>query len=757
MHRWLWLILLLLLPFSLHAEPAAKNANLWEALSGGNIAVAMDLVRAGANVNELHADGRPPLFEAMYQDRPALVSLMLEHGANANALSRPKTGAGAVAVAVTLRDDRPEGGQALLAHDASVDQPDEHGWTPLLLAAKGGRLADLRMLIEHGADLNATIEDKTLLDVAEDFEIAAAVRDDVLARYSEKLPAKVRGAHQLLSTVARGASKDVEAALAGLDLSAPVGYRGYRLGEVAMQEAARLGQLEIVQLLRRRSVPVTVTHRYYGDPDPITLAAAHSHWNVVRDLIEAGAPTFTDFIGYHGCFSCSLIEVALAAGQLDLARILRAHGDRLKSNVPASQPELDREILTRAPEILAFALESNEVKINREFDAGYDIGKTTLFWEAVKVAPLASIKLLLERGADLKRKTTWNLEVENRVWRRLLTTAADVAAREGRYEVLALLLDRGVKVLAEKRKDYTFLRAAFVGDAKAIKAGARKASAALLEQAVVAAAMGNQPESLRLLFAAGAPANAGRFELKLSSHPCTALMFAMKAANVAAAQALLESGAEVRGTRDAYGNSATTYAAQSPKRKELLALLMAHGMTANNDLAVEFTATCAAMGDLGCLEMATNAGLDLKASVKGNSALLGAAGANHPEVVRHLLKLTGKPIGAGFLVAAAEGFAYSDHVTTTDALETAKMLLAAGAAVDERTAEDESPLVILLGALRPHAQLFELLRQAGADRCPRNKRGFDLVAMRLASYPSRLGWIEQPDKPGWTCTSPARK
>jgi ankyrin repeat protein len=122
MHRWLWLILLLLLPFSLHAEPAAKNANLWEALSGGNIAVAMDLVRAGANVNELHADGRPPLFEAMYQDRPALVSLMLEHGANANALSRPKTGAGAVAVAVTLRDDRPEVVQALLAHDASVDQ-----------------------------------------------------------------------------------------------------------------------------------------------------------------------------------------------------------------------------------------------------------------------------------------------------------------------------------------------------------------------------------------------------------------------------------------------------------------------------------------------------------------------------------------------------------------------------------------------------------------------------------------------------------
>jgi len=27
---------------------------------------------------------------------------------------------------------------------------------------------------------------------------------------------------------------------------------------------------------------------------------------------------------------------------------------------------------------------------------------------------------------------------------------------------------------------------------------------------------------------------------------------------------------------------------------------MTHGMTANNDLAVEFTATCAARGDLGC-------------------------------------------------------------------------------------------------------------------------------------------------------------
>ena len=46
--------------------------------------------------------------------------------------------------------------RSLLSHGAQVDAPGDEGWTPLMQAAQTGQIPALRLLLERGANKDAT-------------------------------------------------------------------------------------------------------------------------------------------------------------------------------------------------------------------------------------------------------------------------------------------------------------------------------------------------------------------------------------------------------------------------------------------------------------------------------------------------------------------------------------------------------------------------------------------------------------------------
>lgn len=109
-------------------------------------------------------DLRTPLLEAVRWNRPRMVSLLLEHGANATGASKnPFSGQASTWTALHVlayagqNDTRLV--QPLLDHGAPIDGfPDESGRTesPLLVAVQNDQFQLAECFISHGADINST-------------------------------------------------------------------------------------------------------------------------------------------------------------------------------------------------------------------------------------------------------------------------------------------------------------------------------------------------------------------------------------------------------------------------------------------------------------------------------------------------------------------------------------------------------------------------------------------------------------------------
>jgi uncharacterized protein len=147
------------------AIPHGSDTALMFAARVGDVASAMLLVSAGANVNDADAWGVSATAMAAHAGYGELVAFLLEHGADPNA-----SGAGFAALhaAILRRDDGMV--SALLAHGADANAPlrtwtptrrSSHdfnfspelvGATPFWLAARFSEPGVMRLLVKHGAD-----------------------------------------------------------------------------------------------------------------------------------------------------------------------------------------------------------------------------------------------------------------------------------------------------------------------------------------------------------------------------------------------------------------------------------------------------------------------------------------------------------------------------------------------------------------------------------------------------------------------------
>ncbi|HEX7079427.1 MAG TPA: ankyrin repeat domain-containing protein [Gammaproteobacteria bacterium] len=130
---------------------AAADESLADLIQAGDREAALEMIRAGADVNAAQGDGTTPLHWAVYRIDPELVSVLLERGAKADAVNLY----GSSPLAEAVKVGHAGLVETLLEAGADVESPNQDGQTALMLAARAGALEAARILIEHGADVNA--------------------------------------------------------------------------------------------------------------------------------------------------------------------------------------------------------------------------------------------------------------------------------------------------------------------------------------------------------------------------------------------------------------------------------------------------------------------------------------------------------------------------------------------------------------------------------------------------------------------------
>ena len=144
----------------------AQQGKLASLIQAGNRKAVLDMIRAGADVNEEQPDGTRPIHWAVYRVDYELLEALIAKKAKANVTN--ELGSTPLAEAVKLNDARMV--KMLLDAGSGPEGANADGETALMLAIKDGDLPIVQMLVDAGASVNATekVQDQTPLMWAAD-------------------------------------------------------------------------------------------------------------------------------------------------------------------------------------------------------------------------------------------------------------------------------------------------------------------------------------------------------------------------------------------------------------------------------------------------------------------------------------------------------------------------------------------------------------------------------------------------------------
>ncbi len=139
-------------------ESTGITLDLFEAAAAGRVDTVAGLLRENAALaNAYSGDGFNVLGLASFFGHAEIVRLLVDRGADVNAVARNNTGYTALTAGVA--SSKPDVVEILLEHGANAAYRYGPGYTPLHEAASSGHLAIARMLVSHGADPRATTDD----------------------------------------------------------------------------------------------------------------------------------------------------------------------------------------------------------------------------------------------------------------------------------------------------------------------------------------------------------------------------------------------------------------------------------------------------------------------------------------------------------------------------------------------------------------------------------------------------------------------
>ncbi|MGE0040322.1 MAG: ankyrin repeat domain-containing protein [Vicinamibacterales bacterium] len=266
------------------AAPAlAQESPLADAAMQGDLAAVRALLDQKADVNQPQGDGSTALHWAVYRGNPEMAALLLDHGANVAAETRLGS---LTPLMMAARSGDTASLRLLLDHKADATAANANGTTVLMLAAASGQVEAVDLLLERGADVNAreATHGQTALMFA-----AARGRVEVIK-----------------ALAARHADLDAQT------IVSPI----IPLGERYKQETGGKGTRGITSEGGRSDI------RSMGGQTALLLAAREGYLDAVRALVDAGA----DLDEQNGSDGMSPMTLAIVNGHFDIAKLLLDRG-----------------------------------------------------------------------------------------------------------------------------------------------------------------------------------------------------------------------------------------------------------------------------------------------------------------------------------------------------------------------------------------------------------------------------------------------
>jgi ankyrin repeat protein len=166
------------------AAKADDGFSIFDAAAVGNVAVVRTMLTGErASIDESGSDGYTPLHLAAYFGRLEVARLLLERGADRNAVAMNDSRVTPLHSAVAARHRDLAG--LLLAHGASPNAVQHGGWTPLHSAARSGDETIVDMLLLRGADPTRKSDDgRTAIEMAEEGGHGAIAK--ILRNYAKR-------------------------------------------------------------------------------------------------------------------------------------------------------------------------------------------------------------------------------------------------------------------------------------------------------------------------------------------------------------------------------------------------------------------------------------------------------------------------------------------------------------------------------------------------------------------------------------------
>ncbi|KAL3419921.1 ankyrin repeat protein [Phlyctema vagabunda] len=603
----------------------------------GNMELArLFLLQFGADVNgRSPTEVTTPLQLAAQIGHVGLVDLLLENNAIVEMpqdivlLSALQCAALAGSMQITKR---------LLDEGAKLEPA--HG-SVLACAAESGSMSLVKFLLEKGAKVNPAF----VRDVNRNFYLR-----------SVPLQAAVGSRSIDMVKILLGYGADVDAAA--------IGY----YGSTALQRAAKLGELEILQCLLQAGADVNAPPAEYGNT-ALTAAASEGYHDVVKILLKAGADV-NDKRGGR-----TALEGAVERGDLEMVQILVAAG---------ADASCDRSVV--------LAIQKNHFDIlSLLLTAGADIQRNggELLSFAVKRQDIGFVRLLLKNGVSPNNGIL--KEDSGR------PAAIRVAAGVGNLEMLQILIGAEAEIdvyshyFSEHCRPYRTVTA------------------------LQAAAGCSHLDIVRYLLQAGA-------DLNMPAHPDhgrTALQGAVESRSLEMIRFLLDEGADVNAPAAKFMGVTALQAAVRRNDRQMIHLLLDAGAHANDlpsdTYGLSSLQIAAAHGLDDVVEILLNRGADVNgpcARKGGQTALMAAASVGHVGTVRLLLKakadvnavVSNSWCSKTALVAAAGG----------GYLRIAQDLINHGADVNATTKGAYHGTALQEAAMRGRIDMLKLLLNAGA-------------------------------------------
>ncbi|XP_032998951.1 kinase D-interacting substrate of 220 kDa isoform X1 [Lacerta agilis] len=358
--------------------------------------------------------------------------------------------------------------KALLEKCKDVDERNENGQTPLMLAAEQGNLEIVQELIKKGANCNLEDADNWTALISAAKEGHAAIVSELLNCNVNMEHRDMGGWNALMWACYKGCTEVAELLL---EKGANPNITGLQYSVYPIIWAAGRGHSRIVQLLLHHGAKVNCSDKY--GTTPLIWAARKGHLECVKYLLHMGAD-----VDQEGANSMTALIVAVKGGFTDSVKEI------LKRNPNVNLTDKDGNTA-----LMIAAKEGHTEIVQDLLDAGTyvnipDRSGDTVLIGAVRGGHVEIVRALLHkyadidiRGQDNKTALYWAVEKGNATMVRDILQCnpdTEICTKDGEtplikatkmrnIEIVELLLDKGAKVSAVDKKGDTPLHIAIRG------------------------------------------------------------------------------------------------------------------------------------------------------------------------------------------------------------------------------------------------------------------------------------------------------